>query len=56
MISWHFTLSELIFITAGVFMIVSIPLFQTFEFSLWIAVKAVYMLALITLLIEKLKS
>jgi len=53
MTSWHLKWSDWIFLVAGVFTLVSIPVIHVFGFPLWALVKIVYVLAIIILLIER---
>ena len=53
MTSWHLKGSDWIFLGAGVFTLISIPVIHIFGFPLWVAVKIVYVLAIIILLIER---
>jgi len=52
MIPWHLKLSDWIFLIAGFAMLASVPLIHTFGFPLWAAIKSVYAVGVILLLVE----
>jgi len=56
MTSWHLKLSDWIFLVAGFSVLASIPLIHTFGFPLWVAVRVVYGVGIISLLIHSRKS
>jgi len=53
MTSWHLKGSDWLFLAAGVLTLISIPVIHIFGFPLWTLVKIVYVLAIITFLIER---
>jgi len=52
MISWHLKFSESIFLGAGFAMLISVPLIHIFGFPLWAAVKIIYAIGILSLLVE----
>jgi hypothetical protein len=47
------TITERIFVTAGVLMILSVPFLSIGQFYLWLAVKLIYLLAISRILKQK---